>query len=176
MGKRARTGCALLCGMNEGSPQLRVGSRRGGGYDQSTSRVATSSTKVLVIDDDPIVLEVVRERLEGAGFVVVVRDEPLGTTNVVRDERPDIVLLDIMMPALNGERLAALLRSNRSLGNIGIILHSSKAPLELAPLVEQTGAIGAISKSESEGEFMRRFHELVRGHLEHTSSSAPRKA
>jgi len=144
------------------------------GYDQPTSRVATSSTKVLVIDDDPIVLEVVRERLEGAGFVVVVRDEPLGTTNVVRDERPDIVLLDIMMPALNGERLAALLRSNRSLGSIGIILHSSKAPLELAPLVEQTGAIGAISKSESEGEFMRRFHELVRGHLERVSS-APRK-
>lgn len=144
------------------------------GYDRPTSRVSTSSTKVLVIDDDPIVLEVVRERLEGAGFVVVVRDEPLGTTNVVRDERPDIVLLDIMMPALNGERLAALLRSNRSLGHIGIILHSSKTPAELGPLVEQTGAIGAISKSESEGEFMRKFHDLVRSHRERISA-APRK-
>ena len=143
-------------------------------YHRYTSRVTTGSTKVLVIDDDPIVLEVVRERLEGAGFVVVVRDEPLGTTNVVRDERPDIVLLDIMMPALNGERLAALLRANRSLNTLSIVLHSSKAPSELLPLVEQTGAIGAISKSESEGEFMRRFHELVRGHLERTSS-APRK-
>lgn len=125
---------------------------------------------MLVIDDDPIVLEVVRERLEGAGFAVVVREEPLGATNVVRDEKPDIVLLDIMMPALNGERLAALLRSNRSLGSIGIVLHSSKTPEELVPLVEQTGALGAISKVESEGEFMRRFHELVRRHREHVSN------
>jgi len=143
-------------------------------YDRPTLSVATASTKVLVIDDDPIVLEVVRERLEGAGFVVVVRDEPLGTTNVVRDERPDIVLLDIMMPALNGERLAALLRSNRSLHSLSIVLHSSKAPAELMRLVEQTGALGAISKSESEGEFMRKFHDLVRVHRERTSS-APRK-
>lgn len=133
--------------------------------------MAAASTKVLVIDDDPIVLEVVRERLEGAGFSVVLRDEPLGTTNVVRDEKPDIVLLDIMMPALNGERLAALLRSNRSLGSIGIVLHSSKTPAELAPLVEQTGAIGAISKSESEGEFLRRFHDLVRHHRERVSGA-----
>jgi len=144
-------------------------------YDRITPRVATASTKVLVIDDDPIVLEVVRERLEGAGFVVVVRDEPLGTTNVVRDERPDIVLLDIMMPALNGERLAALLRSNRSLSSIGIILHSSKSPAELHPLIAQTGAIGAISKSESEGEFMRKFHDLVRMHREGGSSVPVRK-
>jgi CheY-like chemotaxis protein len=131
--------------------------------------VTTGSTKVLVIDDDPIVLEVVRERLEGAGFVVVVRDEPLGTTNVVRDERPDIVLLDVMMPALNGERLAALLRANRSLNSLSIVLYSSKTPHELTALVEQTGAIGAISKSESEGEFMRKFHDLVRTHKERTS-------
>jgi PleD family two-component response regulator len=149
--------------------------RQVAGYDRFTSRVATASTKVLVIDDDPIVLEVVRERLEGAGFVVVVRDEPLGTTNVVRDERPDIVLLDIMMPALNGERLAALLRSNRSLNSVGIILHSSKSPSELLPLVDQTGAIGAISKSESEGEFMRKFHDLVRTHRERGSSTPVRK-
>lgn len=138
------------------------------GYDRWTERVTNVSTKVLVIDDDPIVLEVVRERLEGAGFVVVVRDEPLGTTNVVRDERPDIVLLDINMPALNGERLAALLRSNRSLNSLSIVLHSSKSPQELLPLVEQTGAIGAISKSESEGEFMRTFHQLVQAHRERT--------
>ncbi len=137
--------------------------------------MAAASTKVLVIDDDPIVLEVVRERLEGAGFAVVLRDEPLGTTNVVRDEKPDIVLLDIMMPALNGERLANLLRSNRSLGSMSIVLHSSKSPAELAPLVDQTGAIGAISKSESEGEFLRRFHDLVRRHQDRMSGAPARK-
>jgi DNA-binding response OmpR family regulator len=130
---------------------------------------------VLVIDDDPIVLEVVRERLEGAGFSVVLRDEPLGTTNVVRDEKPDIVLLDIMMPALNGERLASLLRSNRSLSGMSIVLHSSKSPAELAPLVDQTGAIGAISKSESEGEFLRRFHDLVRKHQDRMSAPPSKK-
>ena len=126
----------------------------------------STKAKVLIIDDDPIVLEVVRERLEAAGYEGVTRQEALGTTQVVRDERPDVVLLDIMMPALNGERIATLLKANDKTVDVAIVLHSSKSHAELLPLIEQTGAVGAISKTESEADFMRRFGELVRRHMD----------
>ncbi|MGD8859615.1 MAG: response regulator [Myxococcales bacterium] len=122
----------------------------------------SDKTKVLVIDDDPIVLEVVKERLEGAGYDVTTRTEALGTTQAVRETSPDVVLLDIMMPALSGERIAELLRSNARTGDVGIILHSSKTDEELEPLIAQTGALGAISKSHDEGEFLSRFRMLLR--------------
>jgi PleD family two-component response regulator len=124
--------------------------------------------KVLVIDDDPIILEVVRERLESAGYAVSVREHALGTVQYVREEHPDVLLLDVMMPALNGERLATLLKGSARTKDAGIILYSSKSEAELAPMIQETGALGAISKSESAEEFTRRFDALVRKHVRAT--------
>ncbi len=69
---------------------------------------------VLVVDDDPIVLEVTRERLEGAGYVVHIREEALGTSQWTAEFQPDIVLLDVNMPALTGLDLAQLLQEATS--------------------------------------------------------------
>ncbi|HEX2677264.1 MAG TPA: response regulator [Polyangiales bacterium] len=121
--------------------------------------------RVLVIDDDPIVLEVIRERLEGAGYDVMVREHALGTVQVVREEQPDIVLLDVMMPALNGERIATLLKGSVRTKDVGIVLYSSKSEAELAPMINETGALGAISKSERADSFLERFDALVKRHV-----------
>jgi DNA-binding response OmpR family regulator len=121
-------------------------------------------TKVLVIDDDSVLLEVVRERLEAIDCEVFVRQEALGTTQAVRAHRPDIVLLDVMMPALSGERVIGLLQGSRAMAGVGVILYSSKPEAELLELVESTGALGAISKALGAAEFTRRFDALVRLH------------
>lgn len=118
--------------------------------------------KILVIDDDPIVLETTRERLERAGYEVIVRENALGTLQLVRDEQPDAVLLDVMMPALNGERIATLLKSSERTKDVKIILHSSKSEEELASMTELAGAVGAISKSERPDAFLQRFERLLR--------------
>jgi PleD family two-component response regulator len=121
--------------------------------------------RVLVIDDDPIVLELIRERLETHGYDVTVREHALGTVQVVREMQPDVVLLDVMMPALNGERIATLLKGSVKTKDVGIVLYSSKSETELAPLIQETGALGAISKTEKADAFMRRFEQLVRRHV-----------
>ncbi|HEX7481789.1 MAG TPA: response regulator [Polyangiales bacterium] len=118
-----------------------------------------------MIDDDPLVLEVVRERLEAAGYQVMVREHALGTVQSVREEQPDIVLLDLMMPALDGERIATLLKGSERTKGVGIILHSSKSEAELVPIIKGTGAIGAISKAERQDKFLSRFDALVQQHL-----------
>lgn len=61
--------------------------------------------KVLVVDDDPVTLEVVRERLSEAGYDVFVRADAIGTSQWVAREQPDFILLDVMMPALGGGEL-----------------------------------------------------------------------
>lgn len=115
--------------------------------------------KVLVVDDDLIVCELLRERLQSAGHEVVVRDQALGTSRWILEHAPDVVLLDVMMPALSGVELAALLR-RRGL-DTKIVFHSSKSKEELEALVESSGALGFIRKGAGEQAFLRAFEKLV---------------
>jgi DNA-binding response OmpR family regulator len=117
--------------------------------------------KVLVVDDDPIILEVVRERLETAGFDVHVRQEALGTSQWVAREQPDFVLLDVMMPALSGGELGQLLKRSTSTNQTAVILHSSMAGTSLESVIERTGALGAIPKTSDAAAFIAEFELLT---------------
>jgi CheY-like chemotaxis protein len=117
--------------------------------------------KVLVVDDDPIILEVVRERLDEAGYDVYVRVDALGTSQWVAREQPDFILLDVMMPALSGGELGQLLKRSNSTNQTAVILHSSMAAASLQPVIERTGAIGAIAKTHDGAQFMLDFERLA---------------
>lgn len=116
---------------------------------------------VLVIDDDPIVLEVARERLSTAGFDVAVREEVLGTTRWLVAHPADYLLLDVMMPALDGSELASLLKQRTATRNITVILHSSMPTKQLAELAAKTGAAGYISKHDDARSFIEQFRAIV---------------
>jgi len=115
---------------------------------------------VLVVDDDPIVLAVAEERLAALGYSVTTRDQVLGTSQWIVQNRPWVLLLDIMMPAMSGSELAAFLR-RRGI-QTHIVLHSSKDMTELKRLVRSTGALGAIPKGLDDQEFEKIFQSMVR--------------
>lgn len=116
-------------------------------------------TKVLVIDDEAPIRLLCRVNLEAEGMnVIEAADGPSGV-DMARDEEPDVILLDVMMPGLDGWHVAEeLLRDNRTTG-IPIIFLTARAefrdrargldiggvdyitkpfnPLELAPLVQR---------------------------------------
>lgn len=116
--------------------------------------------KVLVVDDDPITLEVVRERLERAGYDVVVRTEALGTSEFIFMNRPDVVLLDVRMPGLSGDKLAGILARRDITRNVAVILHSGSSE-NLATLAKEAQALGAIAKTADEKKFMQEFEGLL---------------
>jgi CheY-like chemotaxis protein len=116
---------------------------------------------VLIVDDDPIVLEVTRERLESAGYIVYIREEALGTSQWSAEFQPDIVLLDVNMPALTGPDLAQLLKKRRATKDIAVILYSSLESDELQAKLRATGAVGAIQKSGDARRFMEEFERLA---------------
>jgi len=121
----------------------------------------TSRRTVLVVDDDPIVLEVTRERLEGAGYIVHIREEAIGTSQWSAEFQPDIVLLDVNMPAITGLDLAQLMKKRRATKDIAIILYSSIDSTELQAKLRATGAVGAIQKSGDARRFLEEFERLA---------------
>jgi len=116
--------------------------------------------KVLVVDNDPIVLGVTRARLENAGYRVVTRDKAPGTSRVILEEDPDVILLDLMMPELSGEKIVEFLKKYYdSILNM-IILHSSVDAEILDEKVRESGVLGAIPKTEDDQMFINSFDAL----------------
>jgi DNA-binding response OmpR family regulator len=124
-----------------------------------------SRGRVLVIDDDPIVLEAVADCLTAAGFEVMSRTQALGTSQWIAEHEVDIILLDLMMPAMSGVDLATFLKKRGLTRKLSVILHSSKRAVELGPLVRQTGALGAIAKTDDTLTFLTEFERLADRHF-----------
>jgi DNA-binding response OmpR family regulator len=103
--------------------------------------------RILVVDDSPIALAMAREALEEGGFeVVTALDTKEADTCIYSKNRPDLVILDVMLPMLDGDKKAKMLKGNELTKDIPILLLSSKPEEELGLLVNESGADGFIRK------------------------------
>jgi len=117
--------------------------------------------KVLVIDDDEKALAVARRQLEAAGYDVITSESALKLPVLVQREKPDLVLLDIEMPALSGEHVLDLTAMFDFLRNIPIVLHSGKSEEELQALVAKSNARGYIRKTGNPLSFIQQVEKYV---------------
>ncbi|HEY3500835.1 MAG TPA: response regulator [Polyangiaceae bacterium] len=117
--------------------------------------------KVMVVDDDAVVLEVVRTRLTRAGHQVIVRDSAIGTTQHVALEAPDVVLVDLDMSTISGVELAKMIRKSRAKQGTLVILHTGVGQEELERLVGKDEAARTLHKSLGELDFMQGFKRLT---------------
>lgn len=104
-------------------------------------------TIILVVDDSEIVLEKAKEALVGRGYdVVTAANASAADRFIYGDARPDVIILDVMMPYLDGDQKARMLKAERSTRDIPILLLSSKPEDELARLTNESGSDGYIRK------------------------------
>ncbi|MBM7119365.1 response regulator [[Archangium] primigenium] len=110
--------------------------------------------RVLVVDDDVDLLMLVERTLHAYGFEVRTHRSSLGVSNLVRTVMPDLVLLDVNIPALSGDKVLALAR-NQAPSTTRFILYSASDEAKLRSLALASGADGYISKSV-QGESLAR--------------------
>jgi CheY-like chemotaxis protein len=103
-------------------------------------------SKILIVDDSPVCCEVASLILRKAGHTVVSVYSPIGFVNLLRREQPELVLVDVAMPAMSGPKLVELALKKKS-ANCAIVLYSDRPQHELAQLVLECGADGYIPKS-----------------------------
>ena len=109
-----------------------------------------SKKKVMIVDDSEMILEMVKCILEDAGYDVVTRSSPFGTAAAVSIEKPDLLLLDVSMPALSGDKIVEVVRNNEKLKNTKVCLFSDRSEIELNKIVSTCGADGYIQKTDDE--------------------------
>jgi len=87
------------------SRELKAGSGGTIGYNESKE-----VKKILVVDDEPTLVATLKYNLERDGFEVVTADDGASALNLARSHRPDLVLLDLMLPGLDGFEVCRILR------------------------------------------------------------------
>jgi two-component system alkaline phosphatase synthesis response regulator PhoP len=82
---------------------------------------------ILVVDDDPDFVEAVQVILENGGYEVRIAYDGKEGVESVAERRPDLIVLDVMMPVMNGHEACAKIKSNKETEDIPIILLTAVA-------------------------------------------------
>lgn len=123
---------------------------------------ANRRKKIMIVDDSPVVLAVTRFTLESAGYEVVTHPRPSGSITLILQEAPDLLLVDVNMPGLNGDSLVKMLGSTQSNNETVVLLHSSLSDEVLAQKVKSSHAHGYIRKTDNQQALIRSINRWLR--------------
>jgi CheY-like chemotaxis protein len=132
----------------------------------------TSNLRVLVIDDDDVSRELLCSVLEESGHVTLRLPTPIGATQLIQEQNIQAVVIDVMMPALTGDRLAQLLKKNPRFRDLGIVLVTGDSSVDLENLARKAGAHAVVSKGAVRRD-LRRVVESSVGSGARPQTSAP---
>ena len=107
---------------------------------EETALSSNGKKKVLVVDDDPLVVKILRGPLLKAGYDVDVASQGLEALQKVKEKRPDLIILDILMPLLDGFKVARFLKFDKRFKDIPIIVLTSRATEGERKMGKQVGA------------------------------------
>lgn len=126
-----------------------------------TAAKRIGAVRVMVIDDDDFEREFLVDLLRKAGFDVSTLPSVFGVTNHLINKNVEVVVLDVMMPSLRGDKLATLLRKNPALPKLGVVLVSSLPEDEIAPLMAQVRVDAFVSKADVRTELANVICRIV---------------
>ncbi len=122
----------------------------------------STADRVLVVDDQPENLDLIEEVLTEEGFVVATAGDGLAALRAVEDGRPDCVLLDVMMPGMDGFSVCRALKSNRRTARIPVAMLTALSEVTDKILGLNVGADDFLNKPIDPWELVSRVRALTR--------------
>ena len=116
---------------------------------------------VLVVDDDPGVRQVVRLSLELEGYMVKEAGGAEEGLAAVEDEAPDLILLDVMMPHVDGWEMLRQIQERHGAGSIPIVMFSGKVDAQTAAQAAARGAQGFVGKPFDPQQLVDQAKQIV---------------
>jgi len=120
-----------------------------------------TTRKVVIVDDDKVILGVAGQLLRAAGFEVATYAGKTERLNFIVREEPDLLLIDVNMPFLQGNKIVDLMKQDDRLSRIPVVFFSSDEDADLQLLVTETGAQGFIRKCDVNTGFSARVSRFI---------------
>jgi len=117
--------------------------------------------RALVIDDDDIACELLASLLEDVSWEVHRLPSPIGATKLIVDQRIHVVVADLMMPDITGDKFARLLRGNPRVAKVGIVLVSA-SDTALTRVSSDSGIDAVVHKGDARTQLVTAAREAYR--------------
>jgi DNA-binding response OmpR family regulator len=124
--------------------------------------MAEDKRRILIVEDDPDMLEAVTLRLEANGYQVAAVRDGLDGLNKAREENPDLVLLDIMLPKIDGFTICRMLKFDEAYKEIPVILFSARVQKTDIQRGAEVKADAYITKPFKSEELLGKIKELLK--------------
>ena len=119
-------------------------------------------TKIAIIEDDQAISQMYRIKFEAEGYEVETAEDGKLGFELAEHMKPDIILLDLMMPVMNGDEMLVRLRKTSWGKHIKVIVLTNKGEQEIPPKVRELGVSAIILKADMTP---RQVAELVKSKL-----------
>ena len=116
---------------------------------------------ILVIDDDEQLLRMVGLMLERGGHTITLLDNPMEGMERITAEEPDLVVLDVMMPLMNGHDVARQIRNTHGLEDLPVLILTARSQEIDREAAIKSGADGYLSKPVTAQELLGRIDDLL---------------
>ena len=117
--------------------------------------------KILIVDDEPHIVTMLENRLKHVGYEVITASDGQEGLAKAQKERPDLIILDLMLPKLDGYKVCRMLKFDEKYKHIPIIMFSARAQEADKKTAEEVGADGYIVKPFEPQVLLGKVKELL---------------
>jgi two-component system, OmpR family, alkaline phosphatase synthesis response regulator PhoP len=118
--------------------------------------------RILIVDDDPSILRLLRSYLEQAGLTVLTANDGEVALHTIRRERPDVLVLDLMLPARDGWDITRQVRGDEHLADLPILMLTARVEDQDKIVGLELGADDYVTKPFNPAEVVARVRALLR--------------
>ena len=118
--------------------------------------------RILLVDDEPSIIKVISKRLETSGFEVIVAMDGAEALAKASSERPDLIILDLMLPTLDGYQVCSQIKQERGARDIPVVvIFSGVDKEEDGELCQQLGAAAYVTKTDGTSILLQKINALL---------------
>ena len=128
----------------------------------------TSPKRIFIIDDESDLTDLLRYQLKREGFKVEAKNDPFAALSAARDFGPDLIVLDVMMPDLDGYQLLRMFRSDNLLGEVPVVMLTARAGVEDRIKGLESGVDDYLGKPFDAKELILRIRSILKRMKEKT--------
>lgn len=118
--------------------------------------------KIVLVEDEPDILKTLQVFLQSEGFQVLTAVDGIQGLNMAREEEPDLIILDIMIPKLDGYKVCAMLKLDEKYKRIPIVMFTARAQEADKEIGKGVGADAYITKPFNPEALLTTIKELIK--------------
>ena len=122
----------------------------------------TEKKRILIVEDEIQLMEMVKIRLEANDYEVITAYDGQEALNKAREEEPDLIILDLMLPKIDGYKVCGLLKSDSRYNKIPIIIFTALAQNSDKEIGMEVGADAYIMKPFKSEVLLTKIRELLK--------------